>query len=58
VLPPFGSRYGMKTIVDSNLAADEEIVFDANTHNEAIRMRFNDFVEFEDPLVAAIAVSE
>jgi Ala-tRNA(Pro) deacylase len=58
VLPPFGSRYGMKTIVDSNLAADEEIVFDANTHNEAIRMRFDDFVEFEDPLVAAIAVSE
>jgi Ala-tRNA(Pro) deacylase len=57
VLPPFGSRYGMTTIVDSSLAADEEIVFDANTHNEAIRMRFDDYVELEDPLVAPFAIT-
>jgi len=55
VLPPFGSRYGMKTIVDSSLADDEEIVFEGNTHDEAVRMRFDDFVQLEDPLVAAFA---
>ena len=55
VLPPFGSRYGLKTIVDSSLADDEEIVFEGNTHDEAVRMRFDDFVELEDPLVAAFA---
>jgi Ala-tRNA(Pro) deacylase len=55
VLPPFGSRYGMKTIVDASLADDLEIVFEANTHNEAIRMKFDDFVQLEDPLVAPFA---
>jgi len=55
VLPPFGSRYGMKTIVDSSLADDEEIVFEGNTHDEAVRMRFDEFVQLEDPLVAAFA---
>lgn len=55
VLPPFGSRYGMKTIVDSSLANDFEIVFEANTHEEAIRMKFADFVEIEDPLIAPFA---
>lgn len=55
VLPPFGSRYGMKTIVDSSLADDLNIVFEGNTHNEAVRMTFADFVQLEDPLVASFA---
>ena len=42
-LPPFGSRYGMKTMVDESLTADKEIVFEGNTHHEAIRMAFEDF---------------
>jgi Ala-tRNA(Pro) deacylase len=54
-LPPFGSRYGMKTIVDESLAQDEEIVFQGNSHHEAIRMRFDEFQNLENPLVAAIA---
>ncbi len=55
VLPPFGSRYGMKTIVDSSLAEDEEIWFEGNTHKEAIRMKFDDFRRLEQPIVASIA---
>jgi Ala-tRNA(Pro) deacylase len=55
VLPPFGSRYGMKTIVDSSLEDDLEIVFQSNTHDEAVRMKFADFVQLEDPLVAPFA---
>lgn len=58
VLPPFGSRYGMRTIVDSSLSEDDEIVFEGNTHVEAIRMRFAEFRELEDPLVAPFAVTE
>ena len=58
VLPPFGSRYGMQTIVDSSLADDEEIVFAGNTHREAVRMKFNDFRELEEPLVGQFALSE
>jgi Ala-tRNA(Pro) deacylase len=51
VLPPFGSQYGMKTIVDESLAADDEIVFEGNTHRDAIRMKFNDFQRLEQPLI-------
>lgn len=58
VLPPFGSQYGMTTIVDSSLAEDEEIVFEANTYDEAIRMRFDEYRKLENPLVAPFAVSE
>jgi Ala-tRNA(Pro) deacylase len=54
VLPPFGSQYGMKTIVDESLTEDEEIVFESNTHQEAIRMKFNDFRQVEEPLIARI----
>jgi Ala-tRNA(Pro) deacylase len=55
VLPPFGARYGMKTIVDSALAVDEYIWFEGNTHDEAIRMKFEDFRRLEQPLVAPFA---
>ncbi len=51
-LPPFGSHYGMRTLVDASLMADDEIVFEANTHREAIRMRAYDFKWLESPLIA------
>ena len=57
VLPPFGSQYGMKTIVDKSLTEDEEIVFEGNSHHEAIRMKYTDFHHLEEPLVAAFAWS-
>ena len=41
-LPPFGSQYGMKTLVDESLCEDGEIVFEGNTHEEAIRMKFTE----------------
>ncbi|MDH3717071.1 MAG: YbaK/EbsC family protein [Planctomycetota bacterium] len=52
-LPPFGSQYGMQTLVDSSLSEDEEIVFEGNSHREAIRMKFEDFRELEQPLVGS-----
>lgn len=58
VLPPFGSQYGMQTIVDSSLAEDEEIWFEGNTHREAIRMKFDDFRRLENPCVAAFAAGQ
>jgi Ala-tRNA(Pro) deacylase len=56
VLPPFGSQYGMRTLVDRSLTEDEEIIFEANTHDEAIRMRFEDFRELEQPLIASFVL--
>jgi Ala-tRNA(Pro) deacylase len=57
VLPPFGTQYGMRTVVDASLTEDEEIVFEGNSHHEAIRMRYADFHALEEPLVASFAVS-
>lgn len=56
VLPPFGSQYGMRTLVETSLAQDEFITFEANSHHEAIRMRYEDFHDIEEPLVATFAV--
>ena len=57
VLPPFGTHYGAKTIVDESLTRDEYITFDSDSHSEAIRMKYADYYEFEHPLVANFARS-
>jgi Ala-tRNA(Pro) deacylase len=51
-IPPFGSQYGLTTVIDESLAEDEEIIFEGNTHEEAFRMRFADFRELEHPHMA------
>jgi len=56
VLPPFGSQYGMRTVVDEALARDEVIVFESNNHHEAIRLEFSDFRDLERPVVGSFAV--
>ena len=50
-LPPFGSYYGMMTIVDAGLDDDEEILFEGNNHHESIRMLLHDFRQIEQPVV-------
>ncbi len=50
-LPPFGSHYGMKTVIDKSLAQDDEIVFESQLHSESIRMKYADFALLENPKV-------
>jgi Ala-tRNA(Pro) deacylase len=52
-LPPFGSQYGLQTLVDESLTRDQEIVIEGNTHREAIRLKYADFDRIEHPKVAA-----
>jgi len=56
-LPPFGSQYGMKTLVDVSLVEPSVMIFEGNNHHEAIRMRFEDFKRVEAPLVADFALT-
>lgn len=56
-IPPFGSLYHLATLVDESLAEDEEIVFDANTHQQAIRMAYRDFQKQEHPRLGHFASS-
>lgn len=53
-VPPFGSQYQIETIVDDSLADDEYIVFDGNTHDRAVSMRFADYAGIEHPRIAHI----
>jgi Ala-tRNA(Pro) deacylase len=48
-LPPFGSLYQMPTIMDESLAEDENIVFEANHHEQAIRISLRDYEAIEHP---------
>jgi len=50
-MPPFGHLYGLPVYVDQSLVEDEEIVFQAGTHSEAIRMRYWDFASLTFPVV-------
>ncbi len=52
-MPPFGSLYHLPVYVDDALAADEEIVFNAGTHRDAIRMRYADFARLAKPTICS-----
>jgi Ala-tRNA(Pro) deacylase len=54
-IPPFGSLYQVPTLVDESLTQDEEIVFEGQTHEEAIRMRFRDYESVEHPRLGRFA---
>jgi Ala-tRNA(Pro) deacylase len=55
-MPPFGCLYGQRVFVDRVLAADPEIVFNAGTHVDAIRMRYEDFARLTTPVVGDFGV--
>lgn len=54
--PPFGNLYDLPTIVDNSFAEDEEIVFQAGTHRQTIRMRFEDYRRLAEPVIADICM--
>ncbi len=54
-MPPFGNLYGVPVVVDRALAADEEIVFEAGNHHEAIKLAYADFARLVKPRVEGIA---
>jgi Ala-tRNA(Pro) deacylase len=54
-MPPLGELYGLRVYVDESLAVDKEIIFNAGTHRDAIRMNFEDFVSLARPTVCSFA---
>lgn len=51
--PPFGHLYSLKTLLDEALSQEAKIVFQAGTHELAIRMDTDDFIKVEKPQVVA-----
>ncbi len=53
--PPFGNLYALPTFVDTQLAHDKEIVFEAGTHHQAARMKYEDYSRLVKPTVCDLA---
>jgi len=54
-MPPFGNLYGLDVYVADELAEDTEIVFNAGSHTEAIRLAYADFDRLVKPLTMTFA---
>jgi len=50
-MPPFGNLYDQKVYVDARLVEDEQIVFNAGNHHEAVRLHYADFERIAKPIV-------
>ncbi len=53
-MPPFGNLYGIKVYCDSHLEQDDTITFNACTHYEAVRMKWEDFKRIVKPVIVDI----
>ena len=50
--PPIGRIFGMPTIMDESLFADERVTFQAGTHQDAVTMTLADYRKIAQPEVA------
>lgn len=57
-MPPVGNIYDMPVYLDSSLAAEPEIVFNAGTHREAIHMQTADYRQLVSPTIVALSRAE
>jgi Ala-tRNA(Pro) deacylase len=55
-MPPFGNLFNMAVWVDESLTRDEQIVFNACTHTQAVRMKYADFARLVRPKVAQLRI--
>jgi Ala-tRNA(Pro) deacylase len=55
-MPPFGNLYGVAVYVEEKLAEDKEIAFNAGSHNELVRMKYEDFERVVNPIVGRFAL--
>jgi len=56
-MPPFGNLYGLPVYVETSLTRDREIVFNAGTHQDTIRMKYEDFRRLVEPEIYSFALT-
>jgi YHS domain-containing protein len=54
-MPPLGPLYRQEVVVDEALADEGDIVFEAGSHHESIRMPYAEFERLVRPTVGAFA---
>jgi len=55
-MPPFGELYDVPMFVDKSLGNNDNIVFEAGTHTDAIKMKYRDYESVTHPEVADFAI--
>ena len=53
-MPPFGNLYGVPVYLDSRLAEDVEISFNACSHTELMRLSYRDYERLVKPKVVPL----
>jgi len=48
-MPPFGNLYGLRVYVAASLAENREIAFNAGTHDELMKLSFQDYQKLVGP---------
>jgi Ala-tRNA(Pro) deacylase len=54
-MPPFGNLWDMDVFVDQRLREDEQIVFNAGTHTELVRLSYADFERLVKPTIGFLS---
>ena len=57
-MAPFGNLYGLPVFVDKSLVEDAEIVFNAGTHVDTIRIKYADFSRLVKPVIVDAAIRQ
>lgn len=54
-MPPFGNMYNVPVYVDRSLTEDPEIVFQAGSHRDTMKIRYEDYARLAQPVVGDFA---
>jgi Ala-tRNA(Pro) deacylase len=55
-MPPFGNLYNVPVYMDRTLAEDEQIIFNAGTHTDTLKIAFQDYVRLVQPVIATFGM--
>lgn len=55
-MPPFGHLYNVPVYLDKSLTDDPEIVFQAGTHTDTLKIRYSDYVRLVKPHIASFVL--
>jgi Ala-tRNA(Pro) deacylase len=55
-MPPFGNLYNLDVWVDQVLTEDEDIVFNAGSHVETLKIKYSDYARLVTPKVGQFSV--
>jgi Ala-tRNA(Pro) deacylase len=53
--PPIGRMFGLSTLMDESLVADDRVTFQAGTHNDAVTMTLAEYRRVAQPEMAHFA---